>query len=227
MDFINTGDGFLDLINGGNLGFGSCKGICTSFVCRSSLRCIFRRNDFQKLKGIAGGPEGLWGFLLPDAHDKHTGLSEPLGQLGKVRIAGYQAEAVYISRIQNIHGVDDHGGIGGIFAGGVAVLLDGIYGPVQEHIFPRPFFIVRPVAVNAFIGGDTNIGYLIQNIFDIFGRYVVCVDQYCKSAFILFHMLVFCRFPRIIPRGTVKPAISVSYSGSRHKGDRSFSCSIS
>ena len=46
------------------------------------------------------------------------------------------AKAIHIARIQQIHGVNDHGAVGCIFAGGVAILLDGNDGVVQQHILP-------------------------------------------------------------------------------------------
>ena len=99
MDFINTGDGFLDLINGGNLLDFIYVGNGLLVFDDRCLRCIVRGYDLQQFKRIAGCTEGLGGFLLPDSHDKHPCLPQALGQLGKIRIAGNQAETIYISGI--------------------------------------------------------------------------------------------------------------------------------
>ena len=116
------GNGLLDLIN-------ACDGLLV--LNHSGFRRVIGRNDLQQLEGITGSPEWLGGFLLADSHYKHPGLPEALGKLGKVRITGYQAETVHIAGIEDVHGIDDHGGIRGILSGGVAVLLDGVHGPVQ------------------------------------------------------------------------------------------------
>lgn len=63
------------------------------------------------------------------ADDIHAGFTKTHGKSGEIAVAGSQTEAAYMTRIENIHGIYDHGRISGIFTCRIAVLLyrvDGI-----------------------------------------------------------------------------------------------------
>ena len=51
--------------------------------------------------------------------------------------------------MQDVHGVDDHGAVGGIFADGIAELLDGLEGMIVKRILPGIHTVGGPVAVDA------------------------------------------------------------------------------
>ena len=101
----------------------ACNG--RGFVLRSAVaRRIFRDsgnrrgdivlvlgNDFENFKGIARNAEGRRGFLLAHAEHKHAGFTQTLRQLGKIRVRRNQAEALHISGVEDVHGIDDHRGV--------------------------------------------------------------------------------------------------------------------
>src|SRR5699024_9732825 len=105
---------------------------------------------------------------------------------GEVAVRRDDAEPVQVAGIQQVHGVDDHGRVGGVFAGGVAVLLHRDDGIVQKRIFPAFQPDVAPVAVDALAGRHAEGGGLVHDDLDILGRNVVRVDQYGK--FQVFHL---------------------------------------
>ena len=138
--------------------------------------------DVQVLELIAGGDKGVGGLALPHADHRHARLPQAGGQAGEVAVGGHQAEALYFAGVEDVHGVDDHGGVGGVFPRGVAVLLDGADGIVQQHAFPGDQGGVGPVAVNALVGGHPVFGDLVQDQFDVFPRHVIRVDEHREPA---------------------------------------------
>ena len=68
--------------------------------------------------------------LLADAHDEEAHLPDAGRQAGVVAVARDDAEAVDQAAVEDVHGVDDHGAVGGVLADGVAELLDGLDGVV-------------------------------------------------------------------------------------------------
>lgn len=86
----------------------------------------------------------------------------------KIAVRGHNAVAVHHAGIKDIHGVNDHGRIRGILAGGVAVLLHGNDGILQQHMLPGSQLGIRPVAVDPLVGGHAAVGDLIQNDLNVF-----------------------------------------------------------
>ena len=88
--------------------------------------------------------------------------------------------------MEDVHGVDDHGGVGGVLAGGVTVLLDGGDGVFEQHSLPTAKVGLRPVAVDALDGGGAVFGYLVEHFPDVRGRHIVGVEQYGQFEFFYF-----------------------------------------
>jgi hypothetical protein len=71
-------------------------------------------------------------LLFAKAEDHQPVFADACGQAGEVAVAAHQAEAVEAPGVEQVHGVDDEGAVAGVFAGGVAVLLDGMDGVFGE-----------------------------------------------------------------------------------------------
>ncbi len=81
---------------------------------------------------VAGPGERQGRFGLAHPQHKHILLAQAHGKPGKVRITGDQAESLNLVFIENIHGIDDHGHIRGIFSGGIGKLLHRHNGMLQQ-----------------------------------------------------------------------------------------------
>ena len=188
FDHLEVGLGlrFLGLLSGFLCG-GRLLLLCRGrlFLVGGRLDLLFRvrvglvgEEDVQIFELVAGGDEWLRRLALPHADDLHAGFPKPCRQPGEIAVRGGQAEAVDGSRIENVHGVDDHGRVGGTLPGGVSVLLDGDDGIVQENPFPGGELGVGPVPVDSFVGGNAVFCGFVQDNIDVFFGNVVCVDQY-------------------------------------------------
>ena len=123
-------------------------------------------NDLDIDELVTGHDEGTGRLLLPHADDLLARLPQPGGQTGEVGIAGHQYETVALSGIEDVHGVDDHSRIGGVLSGGIAVLLDGGDGVLQQDRLPGGHIGGGPVPVDALDGGgavDGNLGHHIPH----------------------------------------------------------------
>ncbi len=94
--------------------------------------------------------------------------------------------------VQNIHCINNHGGVCGVFAAGIAVLLYRINRVCQQYIFPFGGVRARPVAVDALVGYGTVFGKLVKNELYVSGADIVAVNQQCK--FFFFHIESQCSF---------------------------------
>ena len=138
------------------------------------------QNQVKVLELVAGFHKRTKCLAFAHADDQLAGFAQAGGKAGKVRIGRNDAKAIHIARIQQIHGVNDHGAVGCIFAGGVAILLDGNDGVVQQHILPAFQAGIRPIAVNTFAGRHAKGRSFIQNHLYIFGADVIRIDQNCQ-----------------------------------------------
>ena len=145
-------------------------------------------NQIQIFELVAGLDKGAESLALAHADDQLAGLAQAGGQAGKITVRRDDAEAVEIAAVQQVHRVNDHSGIRRIFAGGVAVLLDGDDRIVQQRVLPAFQPNVGPVAVDALASGDAEGRGLIENHFDVLGRNIVRVDEDCQ--FQVFHGLL-------------------------------------
>ena len=121
-------------------------------------------NDLDIDELVTGHDEGTGRLLLPHADDLLARLTQPGGQTGEVGIAGHQYETVALSGIEDVHGVDDHSRISGVLSGGIAVLLDGGDGVLQQDRLPGGHIGGGPVPVDALDGGGTVDGDLGHHV---------------------------------------------------------------
>ncbi|MNS76162.1 hypothetical protein D3C72_1097010 [compost metagenome] len=130
---------------------------------------------------VAGGDERLGRLALAEAVDGQPLLADARGQPGEVAVAGDDAEAVEAPGVQQVHGVDDHGAVGGVLAHGVAELLDRLDRVRQQSLLPSGQVGLGPVAVDALHGGHAVLGHFGQQAFHDGGRRVVGVDQHSQG----------------------------------------------
>ena len=112
-------------------------------------RLGLRTDDLNVDELVTGHDKGVGGLLLPHTDDLFPRLPEPGSQTGKIGIAGNQHKAVTAAGIQNIHGIYDHGRVGSVLAGGVAVLLDGSDGVLQKDGLPGGHVRRGPIPINS------------------------------------------------------------------------------
>ena len=137
-------------------------------------------DQIQVFELVARLDEGAERFALAHTDDEFSGLTQTGGQPRKVAVRRDDAESVQIAAVEQVHGVNDHGAVGCIFAGGVAILLDGNDGVVQQHILPAFQAGIRPIAVNTFAGRHAKGRSFIQNHLYICGADVIRIDQNCQ-----------------------------------------------
>ena len=126
---------------------------------------------------VAAVDKGLGRRTLADAHDEEAHLPDPGRQAGIIAVARDDAEAVDQVAMEDVHGVDDHGAVGGVLADGIAELLDGLDGVVVESVLPARHVDRRPVAVDAADRHEAVLARLGQDLPDERGLGVVAVDE--------------------------------------------------
>ena len=135
-------------------------GILFELVGRHSLerfagRFFFAAEHLGVNKFIAGRHKRFGRFLFTKSIYNQPRLPDTGCQFGKVAVAGYQAKPIEPLGIEQIHGINNHGTVGGIFAGGVAKLLYRLDRVIQQMVFPAAQFGGSPVAIDAlYIGGS-------------------------------------------------------------------------
>ena len=171
----DAADGFA--VDGGIV---PCGGAGTGFGGRhrrGAVGLAMVQDQVQILELVAGFDKGTESLALAHADDQLAGLPQTGGQAGEVTVRGHDAEPIQVAAVQKVHSINDHGRVGGVFAGGVAVLLDGDDGVVQQCIFPAFQPHVRPVAIDALAGGHAKGRCFVQNHLYIFWRDVVRVNE--------------------------------------------------
>ena len=137
---------------------------------------------------ITGFGQGQRGFGFSHADHVHLLLTQTHGKLGKITVAGHQAEAVHLAGIQDVHGVNDHGHIRGIFSYCIVELLDGVDGVFQKSVL-LPAVSFRPVSVNTAVGRITVIRNFVKYARRIFFTDIVRIYEYRKMLlFFLFYI---------------------------------------
>ena len=99
-------------------GFGGSGGIRAGILASTMLQ-----NQVKVLELVAGFHKGTKCLAFAHADDQLAGFAQAGGKAGKVRIGRNDAKAIHIARIQQIHGVNDHGAVGCIFAGWLSDIL--------------------------------------------------------------------------------------------------------
>ena len=126
---------------------------------------------------VAGVYEGTRGGFLADAHYEEPFFTNAGSQAGVIAVAGDQAETIHPAGVQNVHGVDDHGAVGGVLTDCKAELLDGLNGEGVQHVLPAAHIGGSPVAVNAADGHETVLAGFSQHFFQEGGLGVITIDQ--------------------------------------------------
>ncbi len=98
---------------------------------------------------VTGHDKGRRSLVLPKPVHHEPGLPDPHGEPGEVAVARYQTEAVKLVSIQQVHGVDNHGGVGRVLAVSIGKLLDRLDGLLEELILPPTQRSAGPVTVGA------------------------------------------------------------------------------
>ena len=99
-------------------------------------------------------------FALSKPVDDEPGLTDPNCKPGKVAVARYQAEDVKILSVQQIHGVDNHGGVRGILAVRIGKLLHRLDSLLEEVTLPPVQVGAGPVAIGPLYAYRPISGYL-------------------------------------------------------------------
>lgn len=142
---------------------------------------------------VACADKGLGSLALAETIDDEAGLADPRGQAREVAVARDKAEAVEAVRVQQVHRVDDHGGIGRVLALGVGELLDRLDRVVQERFLPSLEIRSRPVPICALDKCSAVLGDLSQKRACHLGRSVVGVDEHgklCRAVTTSTHLFV-------------------------------------
>lgn len=105
--------------------------------------------EIKVFKFIAGDTKGLWRLLFTHADNVHSTFPEAHRQPREVTVRRGKAESIEVSGIEQVHRVDDHGGIGRVLSGGVTVLLDGLDRMPQQYVLPLAVLGGGPVPVDA------------------------------------------------------------------------------
>jgi hypothetical protein len=63
--------------------------------------------------------------FVSETIDLDTLFADPRGQTSEIAIRRNEAEARKAAGVEQVHGIDDHRAVGGVFAGRVGKLLDG------------------------------------------------------------------------------------------------------
>ena len=152
-------------------------------------------NQIQADELIAGLGQGQGRLGFSHSDHVHLRLTQTHCQLGKIAVAGHKAEAVHLSGIENVHGVDHHGHVRRVFPNGIVKLLDGVDGIFQERIL-LPAVPLRPVPVDSPVGRISVVRNFIENAGRIFLTDVIRINQYGKMFLFFFvvHISLHFRF---------------------------------
>ena len=184
--------GWLLRPGGGRLFFGNLR-LLLELPGRGPCLVSGSPYDLDVDKFVAGSDKRLGGLLLPHAVHLLARLPQADGQAGEVAVAGHQYKAVHLAGVEDVHGVDDHGRVGGVLAGGVAVLLDGGDGVLQQDGFPGGHIGGGPVSVDALDGGGAVDGDLRHHVPHGGPGGVVRVDEHRQaqiSVILLWHVIL-------------------------------------
>src|SRR5690606_4857393 len=108
-----------------------------------------RAQDLGEDELVAGGDEGLRRLLLAEAVHLGARFAQPRGERREIAVGGYEAIAVHVAGVQQVHRIDDQRRIAGILAARVAELLDRLDREAVQVLLPGAESRGGPVAVGA------------------------------------------------------------------------------
>lgn len=97
-------------------------------------------------------------MLVPKPINLDPLLANPRSQPSEIAIRRNETEAGKTAGVEQVHGIDDHGAVGGVFAGRVGELLDGDDGVLEQAASPAFHARAGPVAVDAAHAGGAVVG---------------------------------------------------------------------
>ena len=97
---------------------------------------------------VAGINEGLGRLLFSNPHNEDACLPDAGSQTSVIAVRRDQAEAIDHACVQDVHCIDDHGAVGGVFANSIAELLDGLEGVIVQGFLPGIHAVGGPVAID-------------------------------------------------------------------------------
>ncbi len=154
-------------------------------ACRRRLGRVVRAAEVLHVDELgARRHEGLGRLALAKAVRHEALLADARRQPREVAVAGHQAEPVHRAAVEQVHRVDDQRAIGGVLAGRVAELLDGLHRVRQQLRLPLGQLRRRPVAVGAAHARRAVLRDLHQQALKMLGARVVGVDQDCEPGLV-------------------------------------------
>ena len=156
----------------GRFGFGGSGFAVGGFGLGCRLRC--RGRPFEKL--VAGVAQGVRGLGFADDADGGAAFAELAAQVGKIGVAGDEAELVGPVVEHGLQGVERQGDVGGVLAGNVLELEAGGEGLPDEGFLPVAgeggvIAVAAPQHDPAKLGDDP------QGVVEDLGRGVVAIDE--------------------------------------------------
>ena len=118
----------------------------------AGLLAVFAHQQLKRGEDVARLAKRRGRFLLAHADDRQAAFADAACKTREIAIAGNYAKPLDRSGVHDVHGVDDHGRIGGVFARGVAELLNGRDRVLKQRIFPFRMQRARPIAIDTLVG---------------------------------------------------------------------------
>jgi len=108
---------------------------------------LFRHEVLDVNEPVADCDKWQRSFALPKPVYDEPSLADPHGKPYEVAVAGNQAEPVKMLRVQQVHGVDNHGRVRRVLALSIGKLLHGLDGQFEKRALPSIQASTGPIAV--------------------------------------------------------------------------------
>ena len=146
----DIGHGALDLLDARPASLPCSRGGLTSVPTTGCFAAIAYK-QLKRGKDIARLAKRHGSLLLAHADDGQSAFANAPSKPREIAIARNDAETLDRPGIHDVHRVDDHGRIGGIFACGVAELLNGRDRVLKQRILPFGVQRACPVTVDTLV----------------------------------------------------------------------------
>ena len=164
-----------------------CICLCLAvFLLPAALRLpvLLIVEDVQEFERLAGRYQRRGCLLFAHADDGHAGFPKSQYQLRKITVRCHDAETIYISRIENVHGVNDQCGIRRILSMGV-VILEYRRDRIFLHIFhPRLHAGYLEISIQPLVGRRAVVAGLIKNQLNVLAGDILRIDQHRDPLFL-------------------------------------------
>jgi len=139
---------------------------------------VFALQDFGVNEFIARRHKGMRRLLLAETIRDQPFLADAQGEPREIAVAGNEAKAVESLGIEQIHRIDNHRAVSGVFPDRITKLLNRLNGIIQQHGFPPVQIRGCPIAVNALDVGNAEFGNFRHQAFDNRRIRVIGIDQH-------------------------------------------------